>query len=84
MGNDDLSVTINGTGFAVSPTTSVAAAIQNAGITQFRRSVSGSSRGPLCGMGACFECRVMIDGLAHRRSCLTLCRDGMEILTDVE
>jgi sarcosine oxidase subunit alpha len=48
----------------------------------FRRSVNGQPRGPLCGMGICFECRVTIDGRPHLRSCLVPCRDGMEVTTD--
>jgi D-hydroxyproline dehydrogenase subunit gamma len=50
----------------------------------FRRSVKGDPRGPLCGMGICFECRVTIDGIPHSPSCQTLCRAGMEVRTDAE
>jgi sarcosine oxidase subunit alpha len=32
-------------------------------------------------MGVCHECRVTIDGVAHRRACLVLARDDMEIET---
>ena len=60
----------------------VSAAILKTGATLFRRSVSGEPRGPLCGMGICFECRVTIDGEAHCRSCQTICREGMDIRTD--
>ena len=60
----------------------VSAAILKTGATLFRRSVSGEPRGPLCGMGICFECRVTIDGEAHCRSCQTVCRDGMNVSTD--
>ena len=42
----------------------------------------GEPRGPLCGMGICFECRVTIDGEAHCRSCQTECRNGMDVRTD--
>jgi sarcosine oxidase subunit alpha len=59
----------------------VAAAIIKADATSFRRSVTGEPRGPLCGMGICFECRVTIDGEAHCRSCQTICRDGMDVHT---
>ena len=62
--------------------TTVAAAILAAGRTASRRSVTGELRGPLCGMGICFECRVTIDGTPHQRSCQTLCRSGMEVHTD--
>ena len=60
----------------------VAAAILESGVTPFRRSVTGEARGPLCGMGICFECRVHIDGVAHVRSCQTLCENGMDVRTD--
>lgn len=60
----------------------VSAAILKAGITSFRRSITGEPRGPLCGMGICFECRVTIDGEEHCRSCQTVCRDGMDVRTD--
>lgn len=67
---------------SVSEGTTVAAAILNLGETAFRRSVTGDARGPLCGMGICFECRVTINGEQHKRSCTTLAADGMEVVTD--
>ena len=60
----------------------VAAAVLKAGVSSFRRSVTGEARGPLCGMGICFECRVTIDGVAHARSCQTVCEHGMDVRTD--
>lgn len=59
----------------------VAAVMLGAGIRGFRQSVAGEPRGPLCGMGVCYECRVTIDGVAHRRSCLVTVADGMRITT---
>jgi len=46
-----------------------------------RISVSGESRTALCGMGICFECRAVIDGIPHRRACQVLCHDGMTVET---
>jgi predicted molibdopterin-dependent oxidoreductase YjgC len=60
---------------------SVLAVLWNAGVRTLRTSVAGEERGPLCGMGTCFECGVTIDGVAHRRSCLETVRDGMEVRT---
>jgi sarcosine oxidase subunit alpha len=60
----------------------VAAAVLAAGVNSFRRSVTGEPRGPLCGMGICFECRVTVNGVAHVRSCQTVCEDGMDVRTD--
>ena len=49
----------------VTPDVSIAAAILMSGRSATRRSVSGEPRGPLCGMGICFECRVTVDGERH-------------------
>ena len=59
----------------------VAAALLDLGISAFRRSVRGEPRAPLCGMGSCYECRVTIDGVAHRRACLVTVADGMRVMT---
>jgi D-hydroxyproline dehydrogenase subunit gamma len=73
---------VNGVAVEVAAGSMVSAAILKTGTSSFRRSVTGEPRGPLCGMGVCFECRVTIDGEAHCRSCQTICRDGMEVNTD--
>lgn len=73
---------VNGKPVTVAAGTVVAAAVAQAGLTQFRQSVEHTPRGPLCGMGVCFECSVTIDGRTRQRSCLTLCKNGMEVRTD--
>ena len=60
---------------------SVAAALLDAGVSSFRQSVSGEARGPLCGMGICYECRLTIDGVAHQRACLVPIAEGMIVRT---
>ena len=79
---EPIQLVVNGSPVRVAAGTTVAAAILIAGQAAFRRSVTGEPRGPLCGMGICFECRVTIDGVVHRRSCQTLCRSGMDVRTD--
>lgn len=76
-----IQIRVNGRMFEVRSGASVAAAIAQHAM-HFRRSVSGESRAPLCGMGVCFECRVRIDGLAHQRACMTPVADGMQVETD--
>ena len=61
--------------------TSVAAALLNLGVHAFRRSVTGEGRGPVCGMGICYECRVTIDGLSHQRACLVTVAEGLRVVT---
>jgi aerobic-type carbon monoxide dehydrogenase small subunit (CoxS/CutS family) len=46
-----------------------------------RNPVVGDLRGAFCGMGACFECEVVVDGRTVR-ACLTLVRAGLDVRTD--
>ncbi len=79
---ETIEISVNGVKVKVAGGATVAAALALAGVAAFRKSVSGEPRGPLCGMGICFECRVTIDGREHCRSCQILCRSGMEVRTD--
>ncbi|HVB30184.1 MAG TPA: 2Fe-2S iron-sulfur cluster-binding protein [Gemmatimonadaceae bacterium] len=76
-----LTVTIDGRRVSVAAGASVAVALLDADVVRFRRSVRGEPRGPVCGMGICYECRVTIDGAAHQRACLVDCEEGMVIET---
>ncbi len=78
----NITVSVNGKSIRVPPGSMASAAVAAAGVLRYRTSVSGAPRGPVCGMGVCFECRVTIDGASHQRSCHTVCRPGMEIETD--
>lgn len=78
----DVSLTVDGVSIRVPPGSMVSAAVAAAGISAFRRSVTGEPRGALCGMGICYECRVTIDGRPHSRSCQIPCREGMDVRTD--
>ena len=78
---ESIVVTVNRKPIVVPRGTTVAVAVVLAE-SQCRRSVTGELRGPLCGMGICFECRVTVDGRPHRRSCQILCRAGMEVSVD--
>lgn len=79
---DTVIVRVNGVSVTMPAGSMVSAAILNTGVHAFRRSAGGELRGPLCGMGICFECRVTIDGEQHCRSCQTTCREGMDVRTD--
>ena len=81
--SDAVTITIDGRALDVRAGTLVAAAIELAVPGRGARvSPGGARRQPLCGMGVCGECRVTIDGRAHRLGCQTLCATGMEIRTD--
>ena len=79
-------IAIDGVVVECAPGTSVAAAILNRGgpaAWHVRQSVAGSRRGPLCGMGICFDCLVVIDSEPSRRACMTFAREGMRVETQV-
>jgi len=78
--SDSVNVTVNGRGVSVTRGATVAVAVALAGVS-CRTSVTGEPRGPLCGMGICFECRVSINGNQHCRSCQRTCEQGMDVRT---
>ena len=79
---DTVSLSVNGVTVAVPAGSMVSAAVALAGVSGFRKSVTGEPRAPLCGMGICFECRVTINRREHCRSCQIPCAESMEVRTD--
>ena len=75
-----VTVTINGDEVSVPEQISVAAAVlyYNSGYTR-TTPVNASPRAPLCMMGVCYECLMVIDGQANRRACQELVAEGMNI-----
>jgi len=78
---ENIPVRVGGKLLDVPPGTTAAVAAMIAGVA-CRTSVTGQPRGPLCGMGICFECRMIIDGKPHSRSCQIVCTPGMDIRSD--
>ena len=74
-----IDIIVNGRRLRVESGITVASALLNADVAVFRRSSHGDGRGPLCGMGVCYECRVTIDGVPHQRACMTTVVDGMVV-----
>src|SRR6185436_1315491 len=54
----------------------IAAALAAADIVALRQARSGAPRGAFCGMGACFDCLVTVNGRANQRACLTKVEAG--------
>ncbi len=79
--HEAITVYVNGRAIEVPVGSMAAAALALAGLDAPRQSVTGTPRGPLCGMGICFECSAMVNG-RRQRTCLTVCQSGMEIRTD--
>ena len=82
-GSRTVRLTVDGEAIVVAAEVTVAAAVLGTGRRACRASVrTREPRGPVCGMGICFECRVTIDSEAHVRSCAVAVRDGMNVVTD--
>ena len=60
----------------------VAAALMAAGIRITHRTPKDDqSRGVCCGIGLCYSCTMIIDGVPNMRTCQTLARPGMRLET---
>jgi sarcosine oxidase subunit alpha len=79
--SSNVNLTIDGRTVQVRAGTTVAAAVL-LHRSAFRRSVQAEPRGPICGMGICFECRATVDGRTQQRTCQLLCEAGMVVITD--
>lgn len=77
---ETVTLTVNRKPIAVSAGTTVVVAIAIADAV-CRTSVTGGPRGPLCAMGICMECRAVVDGVPHQRTCQVLCEQGMDVRT---
>jgi predicted molibdopterin-dependent oxidoreductase YjgC len=75
-----LSVCIDGVVISACTGESISAAMCRAGLATYRITIKSSApRGYYCGMGVCFECLVVVDGVGGQRACRTTVRDGMDI-----
>ena len=59
----------------------IAEALMENGVTTFRLGVDNSPHGVYCNMGACFQCRVILNGKPNVRACSTLVKQGDAIQT---
>ncbi|SDB30859.1 FAD-dependent oxidoreductase [Belnapia rosea] len=72
-------ITFDGQAIEALPGETIAATLSAAGILAYRETPSGAPRGLYCGMGACFDCLVTVDGKAGQRACMTKVQDGMAV-----
>ena len=63
---------------------SVAAALLAANQRTLRKTrFNNNERGIFCGIGVCFDCLVVIDGITNQRACLIEAKPGMKVQTQV-
>jgi predicted molibdopterin-dependent oxidoreductase YjgC len=72
-----MTFTFEGRSVTAEPGQSVAAALWADGVRSWRRTRQGGQpRGLFCGIGVCFDCLVVVNGVAGQRACLVGVRDG--------
>ncbi len=75
-------VTLDGTAVTAYDGDTVAAVLVREGRTSWRRTRNGDRpRGLFCGMGACQDCLVTVDGVAGVRACLAPAAPGTVVTT---
>ena len=74
-----LSLTLDGRAVNAYEGETVAAVLLAEGHIATRKTRSGSPRGVYCGMGVCFDCLVVVDGVPNTRACVTWVREGMDV-----
>lgn len=71
------SFTFDGTEIPFQPGQSFGAALMDAGIRSWRTTrVNEKPRGLFCGIGACYDCLITINGQLNQRACLASAEDG--------
>ena len=76
----DITFTFNGEEFSCESGQSIAAALIASSHRELRTTRFGNeARSIFCGIGICFDCVVVIDGVANQRSCLVEARPGMKV-----
>jgi len=63
---------------------SIAAALAQAGIDRLGERMSGVPRGVYCGMGACQDCLVIVEGERSVRACMRTVAQGMSVRSQVD
>ena len=79
---DNLTLTLDGVPIQAKPGQSVGAALTDAGIRSWRTTRRRDRpRGLFCGIGVCYDCLLVIDGVPNQRACLVPARNDMRLET---
>ena len=76
---DPVSLTLDGRPVTAYEGESVATLLLAEGHVAMRTTQGGAARGVYCGMGVCFDCLVVVDGVPNTRACVTWVCEGMAV-----
>jgi aerobic-type carbon monoxide dehydrogenase small subunit (CoxS/CutS family) len=78
--SNQISFTFNGEAFTGLAGQSIAAALLSHGVRELRVTrFNKEPRSIFCGIGVCFDCVVVVNGIANQRACLIEIAEGMSI-----
>ena len=84
MSQFNIEFTFDGESISAITGQSVAAALLAANQRALRKTrFNNNERGVFCGIGVCFDCLVVIDGITNQRACLIEAGPGMKVQTQV-
>ncbi|WP_206784951.1 (2Fe-2S)-binding protein [Amycolatopsis sp. MtRt-6] len=81
MSGHPITITVDGEAVTGTAGQTVAGVLLAAGRVSWRTTRSGAPRGVFCGIGACFDCLLTVNGVADVRACRRRAADGDEIRT---
>lgn len=81
MSDRPIRITVDGETVTGTAGQTVAGVLLAAGWVSWRTTRSGAARGVFCGIGACFDCLLTVNGVADVRACRRRAADGDEIRT---
>lgn len=82
--NDIFEIEVDGRKVKAKSGQSIAEAMLASGFRVFRKTGNDAPRGFYCGMGVCYECRMIVNGLPNVRTCMTLATPGCKVTTQNE
>lgn len=82
----DYAITFDGQSYRAKAGQTISEVLMDNGVITLGQTPDGTPRGVYCGMGACYQCRVILNGKMNIRACKTLAKPGDVVLSqkDVE
>jgi aerobic-type carbon monoxide dehydrogenase small subunit (CoxS/CutS family) len=82
MSQFEIEFTFDGKTISAISGQSVGAALLAANQRSLRKTrFNQNKRGIFCGIGVCFDCLVVVDGVTNQRACIIEARSGMQVQT---
>ena len=80
-GGEKFEIEVDGKTILACSGQTIAEALLANGIRRLRMTQKQASRGVYCGMGICYECRMIVNGIPNVRTCMTPATPGCRITT---